>query len=130
MEELKRNFPLRFKKNERDGVLEWCNMQGNFNDAIRFLIEKEVYENGIRNLETIIPAYRDDSYFKEFLSSQVSKFATEHIDNSRPETKEPYSIKEIKTDHINSDDIGPGNNESDNDKSIIKGSGEVPDCYF
>lgn len=48
-----------------DNLIKFADMQSNFTDAIRFLIEKEISKNGIRNLQKIIPAKRDEKYFKE-----------------------------------------------------------------
>lgn len=66
--DFKRQFPIKFKKNEKTEILEFANMQSNFNDTIRYLIEKEIAENGIRNLQEHIPPVRDNQYFKSLRS--------------------------------------------------------------
>lgn len=43
--------------------IKFIEMQGNYANAIRYLIMKEVKENGFRNLNSILPAELTDSYF-------------------------------------------------------------------
>lgn len=47
-----------------DRLIEFAEKQENFTDTIKYLIEKEIFENGIRDLQTIIPNKRSDEYFK------------------------------------------------------------------
>lgn len=61
MKNVKR-FSVRLKNDE---LIAFVNAQGNLNDTITYLIEKEIAENGIRNLQNIIPAKRDKNYFKK-----------------------------------------------------------------
>lgn len=51
-------FTVRFKNNVDPRIIEFANFQDNFSDTILYLIEKEIGENGIRNLQTIIPPIR------------------------------------------------------------------------
>ena len=60
---IKKAFPVKFKKDEAAEVLEFANIQSNFCDTIRYLIEKEISENGVRNLQKFIPPVRDAEYF-------------------------------------------------------------------
>jgi hypothetical protein len=72
-EECKRQFPVKFKINESPEVLKFANLQSNFNDTVRYLIEKEIAENGIRNLQQFIPPIRDKEFFtKEFSSKETT----------------------------------------------------------
>lgn len=43
---------------------QWIEVQSNVQNAIRFLIEKYAYENGINDISKVIPAVRDAEYFK------------------------------------------------------------------
>jgi len=52
------NISLKTKKNEDPAIMQWLNAQTNLMDSIRYLIENEVRQNGIRNLQAIIPAER------------------------------------------------------------------------
>ncbi len=47
-----------------ESLIEFAEKQGNFTDTIKYLIEKEIFQNGIRDLQTIIPTKRSDEYFK------------------------------------------------------------------
>jgi hypothetical protein len=51
-------FTIRFKNSVDPRILEFANLQDNFSDTILYLIEKEIGENGIRNLQTVIPPVR------------------------------------------------------------------------
>lgn len=82
----KKQFPIKFKKNEREDILEFANKQTNFNDTIRYLIEKEIAENGIRNLQEYIPPVRDHNYFKTVSTKGNS---------SEVKTKEEESFKKV-----------------------------------
>ncbi len=50
--------------NNKD-LIEFASKQSNFTDTIKFLIEKEIFHHGIRNLQEIIPAKRDKKYFEK-----------------------------------------------------------------
>ena len=51
-------FTIRFKNTVDPRIIEFANLQDNFSDTILYLIEKEIGENGIRNLQTVIPPVR------------------------------------------------------------------------
>lgn len=52
------NISLKTKKNEEPLVMAWLNAQTNLMDSIRYLIENEIRQNGVRNLQTYIPMER------------------------------------------------------------------------
>lgn len=52
------NISLKTKKNESEAVMEWINGQSNLMDSIRYLIENEIRQNGLRNLQHYIPSDR------------------------------------------------------------------------
>ncbi|GIP35757.1 hypothetical protein [Paenibacillus sp. J2TS4] len=52
------NISLKTKKSESPAIMDWINSQTNLMDSIRYLIENEVRENGVRNLQNYIPAER------------------------------------------------------------------------
>lgn len=117
----KRSFPIKFKVNENQIVLEFANKQKNFQDTIRYLIEKEIAENGIRNLQTIIPNERDCNYFNDLFSTKNSS-----------NTNQKNYVTDIKLN--NSDDliekaeIAVDSIETIN-KIIIEDTIHVPGCY-
>lgn len=53
------NFSLKTKKTEDPLVMQWINTQTNLMDSLRYLIEKEIAQNGVRNLQTFIPTERN-----------------------------------------------------------------------
>ncbi|QHW32291.1 hypothetical protein GZH47_16745 [Paenibacillus rhizovicinus] len=52
------NISLKTKKTEDPLVMAWLNAQSNLMDSFRYLIEKEIQSNGVRNLQAYIPAER------------------------------------------------------------------------
>lgn len=67
---------LKLKEDEEQLVLDWINAQSVYADSMRYLIQKEIAENGIRNLQLYIPRIRDIETIKTLLPS----------DNVRPTT--------------------------------------------
>lgn len=55
------NISLKTKKNEDPAIMQWLNSQTNLMDSLRYLIEKEVHQNGVRNLQAFIPMERNFS---------------------------------------------------------------------
>ena len=55
----KMQFSVRLKKGVHPLVIEFTNKQTNFTDTVLYLIEKEIAENGVRNLQEHIPAVRN-----------------------------------------------------------------------
>ncbi|UVI30090.1 hypothetical protein [Paenibacillus spongiae] len=52
------NISLKTKKNEDPAIMQWLNAQSNLMDSIRYLIENEIRQNGVRNLQAFVPAER------------------------------------------------------------------------
>ncbi len=53
------NISLKTKKTEDPLVMHWINAQTNLMDSLRYLIEREIVSNGVRNLQACIPAERN-----------------------------------------------------------------------
>ena len=51
-------FSFYVKKGEDNRLFEFSEIQDNFSDSALFLIQKEIYENGIRDLAEVIPQKR------------------------------------------------------------------------
>jgi hypothetical protein len=49
---------MKLREDEEELVTDWINEQDVHSDSIRFLIQKEIAENGIRNLQMFIPRAR------------------------------------------------------------------------
>ncbi|MBB6731526.1 hypothetical protein [Cohnella zeiphila] len=52
------NISLKTKKSEDPLIMAWLNSQTNLMDSIRYLVENEIRQNGVRNLQTYIPMER------------------------------------------------------------------------
>lgn len=59
-------------------IEEWLDKQSHVEDALIYLIEKEMYEYGERDLSYVIPRKRNDAYFEALLKreSYDSRFHT------------------------------------------------------
>lgn len=55
-------IPFKLKENEPDHIVDWFNAQGTIADSIRYLIEKDIDENGIRDVTEEIK--QSFSYYK------------------------------------------------------------------
>ncbi|GGF93513.1 hypothetical protein [Paenibacillus abyssi] len=53
------NISLKTKKTEDPAVMKWINEQSNLMDSLRYLIENEIVQNGVRNLQMFIPVERN-----------------------------------------------------------------------
>jgi len=94
-------FTVRFKK-DNTGPEKWARMQGNLSDAITYLIEKEIAENGFRDLQEHIPVKRSPVYFKKVLENY-----------NAPEKPEPEN----------------NDNDLHEDKQNSASDEEIPSCY-
>ena len=59
-----KNFTYKFKKKEDPNIIAWIEAQDNITDSIRYLIEQEILNEGIRNLQEYIPAVRKNKKIK------------------------------------------------------------------
>lgn len=53
------NISLKTKKSEDPLVMEWLNAQTNLMDSLRYLMENEIVQHGVRNLQTFVPIERN-----------------------------------------------------------------------
>lgn len=69
-----RRKPISFRPKD-DNIEKWINAQspGTMSDAINYLIEKEIHENGTRDLCKFVPAHRDKEYFMKLLQLSSGK---------------------------------------------------------
>ncbi len=56
---MERRFSIRLKDEK---LIKFVNLQSNLTDTIRYLLEKEISQNGIRDLQQIIPSKRTNKY--------------------------------------------------------------------
>lgn len=90
--EIQSSFSIKFKDTTDNRVLKFVAMQSNITDTILYLIQKEIAQNGIRDLQTIIPRIRDiDNFFDENSQDKTiypKKTETVYI----PNNEEPEKI--------------------------------------
>ncbi|MDF2653232.1 MAG: hypothetical protein K0Q73_9037 [Paenibacillus sp.] len=103
------NISLKTKKMEDSSIMDWINAQTNLMDSIRYLIENELKQNGVRNLQAYVPAER--SFTMEYIQSIPDKSTSSPpVDaGSGADVKDGNSQKEEKVkpleDDIDDDDI-------------------------
>lgn len=76
-----KGFSFKITKNEKKEIVDWIKAQSNLTEAIRYLMEKEIFENGTRNLAKFIPIERDAQFFKNISNQSLDKNYN-FIDNS------------------------------------------------
>lgn len=69
---------MRTRDDEEQLVLDWLNLQSKYSDSIRFLIQKEIAENGLRNLQGFIPQSRSIESLRNQLSTMPVVLPTVH----------------------------------------------------
>ncbi|WP_284240557.1 hypothetical protein [Paenibacillus glycanilyticus] len=74
------NISLKTKKNEDPLVMAWLNAQTNLMDSLRYLMENEIMQNGVRNLQMFIPMERAGALRQEPLIHQQVAAAIEADD--------------------------------------------------
>ncbi|MFC3882015.1 hypothetical protein ACFOU2_00120 [Bacillus songklensis] len=92
---------FKLKEDESPLILEWVNEQSIFAESIRYLIEKEIAENGIRDLKQVIkqgfsyyrhaPIRNPETIEKAAISSPVK-----HLSNNKIEKNEFMEPAELK----------------------------------
>lgn len=70
---MKKAYTFKPRKKEAPQILEFLKLQSNFNDAIRYLIEKDISENGVRDIVKYIPAVRDFNNLNELVVDSIEK---------------------------------------------------------
>ena len=64
-------FDRYFRKKRLDSKVQaWLDKQSHAEDALSYLIEKELYEHGVRDLSYMIPRKRNDAYFGQLLDKE------------------------------------------------------------
>lgn len=94
--EIQGSFSVKFKETTDKRVLKFVASQSNLTDTILYLIQKEISQNGIRDLQTIIPPIRDiDNFFEETTQGKIiypQKSENVYIPNNR-EAEKIYKSK-------------------------------------
>ena len=117
-------YTFKPKKNEVQEIITFLEIQSNLNDAIRYLIEKEIAENGVRNLGEFIPSVRNINSLLGF-KKQVSNVAELSI-------QEALATLEIKNEEIieklnRNNEIIANTDSKENEKGYVPNSKEIED---
>lgn len=92
-------FPLSLRANEDPRIREFLELQsGGYSDVLRYLIEKEIAENGIRDLTALIPARRS---IDNFISNSYPGVGTTNVPSSY--TIKPQIEDNNKVEHTNTE---------------------------
>lgn len=94
-------------KSEEKVVINFLNLQDNQTNAIRYLIMKEVKENGYRNLINIIPAKLTEEYFD---------YNFPELENKEEQIKQV----EVKENKIINNELSISNDDSIKQTEIVK----------
>ncbi|MBR2568430.1 MAG: hypothetical protein IKE34_04510 [Paenibacillus sp.] len=121
MKKMKRpgeNISLKTKKNEDPAIMDWINSQSNLMDSLRYLIEREICQFGVRNLQTVVPTERNgwrEGQYGFANDSQVphagstdpsaSGMAWSSIDSSEEEALEAVQEPEAEEEELADEDI-------------------------
>ncbi|KGP78093.1 MULTISPECIES: hypothetical protein [Paenibacillus] len=93
---------LKLKEDEEQLVLDWINAQSVYADSMRYLIQKEIAENGIRNLQLYIPRIRDIETIKTLLPSDSVRPTTMSAPTSAVKSYEEKPTEVIVKKETNS----------------------------
>jgi hypothetical protein len=96
------NFSLKTKKTEDPLVIQWINTQTNLMDSLRYLMEKEIYANGVRNLQAHIPTERNVIRNGTHVSQEVEHETASAL---TVETPEPAESQLPMEDEFDDEDI-------------------------
>lgn len=88
------NISLKTKKSEEPAIMEWINSQSNLMDSIRYLIENEVRQNGVRNLQSYIPADRSLAAAPLIQAGQAAGIAAAALTSSANEVAAATTAEE------------------------------------
>lgn len=109
---LKSSYSFRPRQDEAEEIKEFLAKQSNFGDAIRYLIENEILENGIRDMSQHIPAKRDvfnpgkkEAKVKTHKARKSKDKENAPKDNIKVENKAQEEIKNIESANTDQEDV-------------------------
>jgi hypothetical protein len=91
---------MKLRDDEEAEIMEWLNLQVTYSDSIRYLIQKEIAENGLRNLQLYVPQTRTIASIKAQLASvpaqvpDVSKATAQSNVGTPPPSYQPSTERE------------------------------------
>lgn len=100
------NISLKTKKNEDPLVMAWLNAQTNLMDSIRYLVENEIRQNGVRNLQTYIPMERSGLHeASQQIAVAAEAAAVAEAAQVGQAASAPYSEPEPEVEEFDDEDI-------------------------
>lgn len=109
---LKSSYSFRPRQDEAEEIKQFLMKQTNFGDAIRYLIEKEIMENGIRDMSKHIPAKRDifipgkkEIKVKSLKKTKDKENAPKNSIKVDVKTSEKVDIESIEVDKVIVDEV-------------------------
>lgn len=100
-----KGYNFKPKANEDKRIIKFLDIQTNFADTFRYLIEKEIAENGVRDLSLFIPSKRNIDFMRESLGIDNDKFLEQEIEILNDESiiiqkKEKRKNKKNNTENL------------------------------
>lgn len=97
----KNRFSCHYSSSDDDEILKFANMQSNFNDTIRYLIQNHINERGIEDLANVLPSIRSKDYKLPPLKvmPKASVNTPKPIKHDTEEPGEPRRVVEEKVKH-------------------------------
>lgn len=133
-------YPLRLRTGDDPRIAEFLNSQsGGYGDVLRYLIEKEIALNGVRDLTLIIPSRRNIDILAATLISNDTNNLKTVVAADEKEEKVEIAVTEVKNEseeqknevNINKKieiddnyDIEEKKEEKQDDED------EIPSCYI
>jgi len=100
------NISLKTKKNEDPLVMAWLNAQTNLMDSIRYLVENEIRQNGVRNLQTYIPMERSGLHdASQQIAVAAEAAAVAEVAQAGQAASASYSEPEPEVEEFDDEDI-------------------------
>lgn len=119
-----KGYNFKPKANEDKRIVKFLDMQGNFADTFRYLIEKEIAENGVRDLSLFIPSKRNIDVMRENLGISNEKFIEQEMkildDESIIIQKKEQRSNKRNTDIVDENDKEIILNKPNSEKSNIE----------
>lgn len=66
---------MKLREDEEQLVIDWINKQTVYADSMRYLIQKEIAENGIRDIQSFVPRIRDVETIRQQLIKENAEKA-------------------------------------------------------
>jgi hypothetical protein len=104
---------MKLREDEEPQIMDWLNLQGMYSDSIRYLIQKEIAENGLRNLQLYVPQARTIDSIKLQMSSlpinQLNHNAVEASSNISISPSYQTAVERDPTTSQNAQHLSPTN---------------------